>query len=116
MQDWEPEDQEVGRLSYVAWALWVLGYPNQALWRIQEGIKYGPATIPSYQHGASSELRRHGPSTPGVEESSHGAGRGCHSPLQGVGVCVMVRDGNDDAGLGIRSTKLSCTGSRGSSC
>jgi predicted ATPase len=42
------EDPRVGSLSFQAWALWYLGYPDQALQRVQEALALGQELASPY--------------------------------------------------------------------
>ena len=91
---------EVAAYSYAAWALWLLGYPDQALKRSHEALTLAQELSHPFSLAYALDLCCHVPSVPPGGAGSPRAGRGSDYTLDRAGVSVLVGMGDYPAGLG----------------
>ena len=92
-------DLGVDARSYLAWELWQLGYPDQAIHHSQAALTLAQE-VSHPQPGLCSGLDGHLASASPRGVGCARAGRGSDDPGNRAGVCVLVGPGNGPARLG----------------
>ena len=78
----------------LAQALWLLGYPDQALQQSQEALTLAQELAHPLQSGACADLAADGPSVAAARgQARTQQAEAAHDALDGAGVCAWVAEG-----------------------
>ena len=86
--------------SYAAMALWLLGYPDQALESSQAALTLAQELAHPFSLAHALYFGGHAPSVPPGEAPRPRAGRGRHGPLDRAGICASGWRGERSCGAG----------------
>ncbi len=95
------QDSGVVCRSHAAWALWFLGYPDQARKKNEEAVALARQLSHPYSLVIALGLFSVAPSAPSRQEGRSRPFGGSARALDRARVCVLAVDGNDPAWLGV---------------